>query len=107
MDSVRASITWDGPAVDILRVFVEPSPSSGVEVHDEAVVLFRALDEEEEPTGEVTGVEIVTFLSYDQWDALPDLGILWQVPGWEPLPLVEVLKRKQQELRQRHKAGAA
>lgn len=107
MDIILASITWDGPVVDILRVFAEPAPDAGVEVHDDCVVMFRSLDAEEEPTGDVTGVEIVSFLSYDLWDDLPTLPVLWQLPGWEPLPLADLLKRKQQELRQQHKAGAA
>lgn len=71
-----------------------------------AAVLLE-LDGEEQETGRVAGFEVVGFLGFQRWDALPDLGILWELPGWEPLPLVELLKRKQQELRQRHKAGAA
>ncbi len=107
MVTVRASSTWDGPAVDILRVFAEPSPVSGAEVHDEDVVFYRALDEGEEPTGDITGVEIIGFLSFDRWDELPSLSIRWQLPGWEPLSLPDLLKRKQQELQQRHKSEVA
>lgn len=100
MVAVRATLVWDGPGVDIIRVFVEPAPPSGAVVHDEDVTLYRALDQNEEPTGPVTGVEIIGFLSFDRWDALPQLDLLWQLPGHEPLPLDELLRRLQRELRQ-------
>ena len=46
---VDASFTWLGPDVDVLRVFVEPTPEPwSAEVIDEDVLLFRALDEREE-----------------------------------------------------------
>ena len=106
MDTVRASIVWDGPSIDILRVFIEPAVDGGAAVHDEDIVLFRALDENEEPSGAITGAEIVGFLEFDRWDNLPDLGLLWQLPGRKPLPLDDLLKRVQKELRQQAKATA-
>ena len=106
MDTVRASIVWAGPAVDILRLFVEPATDSGAVVHDEDIVLFCALDEQEAPTGPVTGVEIISFLEFDSWENLPDLGLLLLLPGQKPLPLDELLKRAQKELRQQAKATA-
>ncbi len=107
MVTVPASIIWDGPTIDILRVFVDLMPASGVEVIDEDVVLFRALDEDEEPTGEVTGVEIIGFLSFDRWGDIPALPLRWQLQGAEPLSLTELLMHLQQDLRQRREAGAA
>jgi hypothetical protein len=40
-------------------------------------------------------VEIVAFLEFDRWSDLPRLDLLWQMPGWEPLPLDELLRRQQ------------
>ncbi len=107
MAIVSASCTWAGPVVDVLRLFVEPTPGHwGVEVcEDPDVVLFRALDECEEPTGEIAGLEIVGFLTFDRWQELPELGLRWQLPGQEPLPLRELLQREQRRLRAQ--AGAA
>lgn len=65
------------------------------------VVIFRELDANEEPTGRVAGIEILDLLRFDQWDALPRFPLLWQAPGQEPLPLVDLLQRLQPELRER------
>lgn len=102
METVEASFTWDGPGRDILYLFVEPTPSPwGVDPDDEfQVLVLRALDENEQETEEIAGVEIMDFLDFDRWEDLPKLLLLWQIPGWEPLPLAEVLKRKQQLLKE-------
>ncbi len=47
----------------------------------------------------------IGFLDFDRWDELPDTGVLWQVGSQEPLPLDELLKRKQRELRGRVEAA--
>ena len=88
-------------------MFVEPPLPSGAVVHDEDVILYRALDQNEEPTGPVTGVEIIGFLEFNRWDALPQLDLLWQLPGQEPLPLDELLKREQRRLRQQAERAAS
>lgn len=107
MVAVRATLVWDGPEVDIIRVFVEPALPSGAVVHDDDVILYRALDQNEEPTGPVTGVEIIGFLTFDRWDTLPKLDLLWQLPGQDPLPLDELLKREQRRLRQEAEQAAS
>lgn len=99
MAIVRASITWDGPSRDILHLLIEPTPDWGVTYHDETVSILRELDERDEATGKIVGVEILGFLSFDRWDDLPKLDLLWQLPGQQPLPLDELLKREQQRLR--------
>ncbi len=104
---VRATVVWDGPEANIIRVFVEPALPSGAVAHDEEITLYRALDQNEEPTGPVTGIEIVGFLGFDRWDALPKLDLLWQLPGQEPLPLDELLKREQRRLRQQAERAAS
>ncbi len=65
MATVTASLVWDGPAADVLRLFMEPtSELVGAAVHDEDIVLFRILDEKQEPTGDIVGIEIVGFLDF-------------------------------------------
>jgi hypothetical protein len=113
VEIVNASICWDGPSRDILMVFVEPTPdpwgATSDDVGDDVldlIVVFRALDENEEATGEVAGLEILDFLIFDRWDAIPRFPMLWQLPGREPLPLDELLKRVQRELREQAKRAA-
>ncbi len=108
METVRASVVWAGPTNDLLQVLREPMSrfgSTSEDVPDELlddVVVFRELDANEEPTGRVTGIEILDFLRFDRWDAVPRFPLLlWQVPGWEPLPLVSLLQRLQPQLRDR------
>ena len=107
MDTVKASVMWAGPRNDLLQVLVEPMlgfGSTSEDVPDEIlddVVVFRELDANEEPTGRVAGIEILDFLCFHRWDAVPRFPLLWQLPGWEPLPLVDLLRRLQPELRER------
>src|SRR5919202_6306941 len=86
VDIVTASICWDGPDHDVLYVFVEPTPDWGVTWDDfpnddviDCVAILRELDENEEPTGRVAGIEILDFLRFDRWDALPQFPMLWQL----------------------------
>ena len=88
-------------------MFVEPALPSGAVVHDEDLILYRALDRNEEPTGPVTGIEVIGFLEFDRWEDLPQLDLLWQLPGQEPLPLDELLRRLQRELRQQARQVAS
>jgi hypothetical protein len=111
MDVVKASTTYHG---DVLRVFVEPAIMEWiVDPLDDAldVAFFLEVEDTEIPepkeTGRIAGVEIVGFLDFDQWDALPELPLLWQLDGWEPLPLPELLKRLQRDLRARTQEPAA
>jgi hypothetical protein len=115
VDIVRASICWDGPWRDFLQVLAEPTPGPwGIPWDDvpgddiDWIGVFRELDANEEPTGRVAGIEILDFLRFDRWDAVPRFPLLWQLPGWKPLPLVGLLQRLQPELRERaHLADVA
>jgi hypothetical protein len=105
VDIVKATISWDGPDHDVLYVFVEPTPKWGVTWDDfpddeiiSSVAVLRELDDNDEPIGRVAGIEILDFLRFERWDAMPCLPLLWQVPGSEPLPLVDLLQRLQAEL---------
>jgi hypothetical protein len=104
METVRASFMWPGPDVDVFTLFREPTPdlweADPIDDDWEFAVLLT-LDEDERETGEVTGIEIVGFLTFDRWGDLPVFPILWQLPEQEPGPLVEVLKRQQELLRQK------
>ena len=63
------------------------------------VFLLRALDENEQETGAIAGVEIIGFLDFDRWAALPKLPMLWQLSGQKRLMLEELLKDMQGTLR--------
>lgn len=103
METVRASVLWDGPERDIAILFVEPTPVPWqVDPDDELEVsILRVLDENEEMTDKIAGIEIMDFLQFDRWNDLPNLSLLWQLPGWEPLPADKLLRRVQQEFRAR------
>lgn len=103
MEKVRASIVWPGPEIDVLRLFVEPGPPLWeADPIDDEFAVFLTLDEDEQETGEIAGFEILGFLGFDRWEALPELPVLWQVADWEPLPIVDLLKREQTLLKKRH-----
>lgn len=71
------------------------------------VQILWEVDEKEEETGRVAGLEVIDFSRFKDWGGLPKLDLLWQLPGWEPLPLDKLLKRFQKELRQRKAQDAA
>lgn len=68
--------------------------------------LLLEVDEHDEETGRIVGVELA-ILEFDRWDALPQLDLLWQLPRQEPLPLDELLRRLQRELRQQSQHTAS
>ncbi len=110
METVKATATWSADA-DRYCLWAEPSDGKAFAPEsfgdsDPLACLLVELDEDERETGRVAGAEILGFLEFDRWDALPQLPFLWQLPGWEPLPLAELLKRAQQEMR-RQVVGAA
>lgn len=97
---------YAGPGKDVLTLFVEPTPSLWVaDPIDDGIAVFRVLDEHGEETGEIAGVEIIDFLTFDRWEDLPDLPMKWQLDGLEPLPLRELLRKIQQTVR-REKVAA-
>ncbi len=102
---VQTSVTWGGPESNVLTLYVEPTPdmweADDVDPVDFQIFVYRALDENEQETEEIAGVEIIGFLEFDRWDDLPKLPMLWQLPGWEPLPLEDLLKREQKLLREK------
>ncbi|MCX6021953.1 MAG: hypothetical protein NTZ05_09535 [Chloroflexi bacterium] len=98
METVSASLCWDGQGRDIIYLFREPTPALWIADPDDDIAEFsvlRVLDEQEQETGEIAGIEIVDFLKFNQWSDLPDLPLLWQAPDQEPLPYQEVLRRAQ------------
>ncbi len=110
METVRATIEWT-PEIDRFvlwndelagRAFV-PEPFGDVTDN-----LLLEVDEHDTETGQIVGVELA-ILEFDCWDNLPKLDLLWQLPGQEPLPLDELLRRAQRELRQQagHTASPA
>lgn len=101
METVKASFMW---YENILTIFVEPTLDwavDPVDATDSLVFLYRAVDENDQETGKIAGLQIIGFLEFEDWEGLPKLPMLWQIPGWEPLPLVDVLKREQGLLREK------
>ena len=105
METVSAAITWDGPDVDVLRIWVEPTPTSWeADPIADDIAIFRVLDDQGQETDQIAGVEIIGFLGFHHWDDLPNFDVYWILGEDEPLPLDHLLKREQQVLRQ--EAGA-
>ncbi len=109
MAVVKASIMWSGIDNDILQLFVEPMPAAWIVDPDDTGLLavFREVDHVEQETGRIAGIEIIDFLDFDRWGDLPQIDILWQLPGQEPLPLGDFLKREQLRLRRKQAKGVA
>ena len=102
METVRASYVWPGPDRDVLTLLAEPSPGLwAVAPVDSEIAVILELDDEERETGRIAGVELVGFLSFGRWDDLPELPMQWQLPSRKPLPLTDLLKRLQRQLRAR------
>lgn len=121
MESTRVSAIWGGPKRDILTILPYHLPEdygADPDEWDSRVVYYRLLDERDEATGEIVGIEIDDFVGtevkeylgvedlpgFDAWDDLPVLPRRWQLHDWEPLPLVDLLKRLQANLRARVEA---
>ncbi len=108
MAVVKASIVWSGIDNDILQLFVEPMPSAWIVDPDDTGILavFREVDRAEQETGRIAGIEIIEFLEFERWADLPNLNVLWQLPGQDPLPLTIALQRVQHQLRQDQRKSA-
>ena len=107
MERVKASATWSS---DVDRYVLWAEPSAGRFVpepldDDPAASVMLEVDEAGQETGRIAGVEIA-LREFDRWDSVPELPILWQLPGREPLPLKELLQQVQRALRQETMAGA-
>lgn len=105
---VRATLTWAGPRNEVVTL-LSTTPGGdylAAPADDPDVTLYRRIDEHDEPEGPVVGIEIIDFLTFDRWDALPKHVELWQLRDREPLPLDALLRREQQRFRQRMKVVA-
>ena len=85
METVRATATWS-PEADRFCLWAEEAAGSAVIPEplesDPLAALLLELDENEKETGRVAGFEVMGFLSFDSWDDLSKLDLLWQLPGW-------------------------
>lgn len=100
---------WRGPRIDMLTVLVIDAITTGYEAsldfEEEGVVYYRALDESDEAdtadeaTGEIVGIEIDDFLTFDHWSALQPMTDLWQLGDREALIPVLLLLDIQRQLR--------
>ncbi len=108
MDIVRATFTWTPPPIDVLTLYAEPMPEQWVADLDDRgqFFIYRVIDADEQETGDVAGVEILGFSTFGEWEDLPRLPLLWQLPGNAPVPLIELLQQLQRELPTR-RSGAA
>jgi len=100
MEMVSATTEWT-PEIDRFTLWAEPPATRFVPApfRDGVSCLLLEIDEQGQETGRIAGVEM-PLLAFDRWEDLPKLDLLWELPGWEPLSLEELLKRLQRELRQ-------
>jgi hypothetical protein len=111
MATVKARVVWDGADAyphDVLSIIADPEPAGWMTepLGDFSLAIYRELERDGEETERIVGVEVIGFLAFEDWDALPKLDVLWELPGQEPLPLEDLLKRLQRELRERAPAAA-
>ncbi|MCL4464503.1 MAG: hypothetical protein M1389_00460 [Chloroflexi bacterium] len=108
METIRATIEWT-PDIDRFVLWADDLAGSAFVPEpfgDLTDSLLLEVDEHGQETGRIVGVEM-SLLSFDRWEDLSRLDVLWQLPGQEPLPLDKLLKRVQKELRQRKGREAA
>jgi hypothetical protein len=108
LETVKATVSWS-PRTGVLSLYSEPPARQWVADPFEGTglaALLWELDEQERETGRLAGVDIVGFLDFKDWDAVPRLPFLWQLPGRTPLPLHELLHRLQAELGHRARPSA-
>jgi len=108
METIRATIEWT-PEIDRFVLWADGLTASSFVPEpfgDVTDSLLLEVDEHGKETGRIVGIEM-SLLSFDRWDDLPKLDVLWQLPGWKPLPLDKLLKRVQKELRERKAREAA
>jgi hypothetical protein len=103
-EPIVASVAWGGPERDVLTLLASPLPpfyAAEPSDADPGFVLYRETETEDADgaLGEVVGLEILDFLGFDQWTLVPSLMQDWQLLGWPPLPLNELLRRLQTKLR--------
>lgn len=111
MAVIKVAMTWTGPELDVLLLrviepFIDHWTTDPVDGWGDFAVL-REVDDDDNLTGRIAGLEIADFLMFDRWAIVPEYPALWQVDNGELLPLTALLQRLQAELRQQAKAGAA
>lgn len=109
MATRHVSILWDGPDGDVLSLLPEPYRSDfGADPEEEHILLayYRLFDEYEEANGDIVGVEIVGFLTFDRWHVLESVPDKWQIEGDEPQSMTDLLRGLQATLRERAKVAA-
>lgn len=98
METVNASIVWDGPERDQIILLADPPMPYDVRILDDDLILYVGVDREDKTTGQVVGVEVLDFLSFNRWGELPDDGQAWKLASAEPVPLSDLLKGLQEDL---------
>lgn len=83
METIRMSYSWGGPTRDVLAVIDVTAPEFSAALLDDyddpEVVVYRVLDHDEEPNGDIVGIEIVGFLDFDRWEEIPVLPMRWSI----------------------------
>lgn len=105
MATVAATVEWTAE-IDRYVLWAEP-PAARVAPEPVAggeALLLLELDDQGRETGRIAGLAL-PLLEFERWQELPELELWWQLPGQEPLPLRELLRREQRRLRAQ--AGAA
>lgn len=109
MATRHISVLWDGPEHDILSLLPEPwhgDFGADPDEDDLRLALYRLLDEHEEANGDVVGVEILDFLTFERWHVLADVPDKWQLGDGEPQSLADLLRGLQATLRERANVAA-
>lgn len=101
METTSAYLFWTGPENDVLMLLREPTPLWLADPVDDEYqfLILMTLDENEQETGDVAGIKILDFLTFDRWDQIPEFSVLWQVEDWTPAPMPELLRRIQIQYR--------
>jgi hypothetical protein len=95
------TFAWGGPDRDVIAVIPRWIDGFGGALLDDDddvdVAVYRVLDENEEATGEIVGIEIIDFLEFDRWKIIPELSVQWSIndgPSQSPKTALQALQRE-------------
>lgn len=101
METKHLMAAWGGPDRDVLAVLPDWTgefSAALLDDHDDVdVVVYRVLDNDEEATGEIVGIEILDFLDFSEWSLIPALPVKWSInngPAGTPRAALQDFQRK-------------
>lgn len=99
MDTITVCYSWPGLDIDVLRLYIEPRRDNWEAVFvngsPEVALLYQGDSDELE---QLSGLEIVGFSTFADWEDLPDLPFWWRLVDEAPMTLRQLIMELQTRL---------